>query len=110
MVGKVIYFLSYGISIAVIFIAKHVTQGIVAARMRVEASRRVQPLDGDVTERLLLDLEKLVLDMISAARANDLQRLYEREEEHRAILNTLQLEGTWSVDRTSKYLNDRGVG
>ncbi len=108
--GKAIYFLSYGISVVVIFIAKHVRQGIVAARMRGEATPSIQALEDDVTEGLLLDLEKVIIDMISAARANDLHRLREREEEHLAILKTLQVEGTWSNERISKYLTDRGWG
>ncbi len=108
--GKVIYFLSYGIFVVLIFIAKHVRQGIVAARERAEATQLLQHTEDDVTEGLLLDLEKVIIDMISAARANDLSRLREREEEHLAILNTLQVEGTWSNERISKYLNDRGWG
>jgi hypothetical protein len=107
---KAIYFLSYGISVVVIFIAKHVRQGIVAAQMRAEATPSVQALEDDLTEGLLLDLEKVVIDMISAARANDLHRLHEGEEEHLAILKTLQVEGTWSNERISKYLKDRGWG
>ncbi len=110
MMGKLIYFLSYGVSVVVIFIAKYVRQGVVAARMRVEVRPVVKTLENDETERLLLDLEKVIMDMMSAASTNDLHRLHERDEEHRAILKTLQVEGTWSKKRISKYLNDRGWG
>jgi hypothetical protein len=110
MMGKLIYFLSYGISVVVIFMARHVARGVAAARMRAEAPPPVSTLENDVTERVLLDLEKVIMDMISAARANDLERLHEREEEHRAILQTLQVEGTWSNERISKYLSKRGWG
>jgi hypothetical protein len=45
--------------------------------------------EDDVTEHLLLALEKIIIEMISAARDNDLQRLHELGEKHRAILNIL---------------------
>ncbi len=56
-------------------------------------------------ERLLLDLEKVILEMISAARANDLPRLHERGRAQMAILSTIEQESTWSKERIAKYLS-----
>jgi hypothetical protein len=110
IVGKLIYFVSYGIAVAAIFIAKHAACGIYAARHRAEPPRSVAHVEEDVTERLLLDLEQVILEMISAARANDLHMLHERGREQMAILKTLEQESTWSSERVAKHLSDRGWG
>ncbi len=108
--GKLIYFVSYGIAVVAMFIAKHAACGIDAARHRAESPPSVSHAEEDVTERVLLDLEKVILEMISAARANDLHMLHERGREQMAILNTLEKESTWSKERIAKYLSDRGWG
>ncbi len=108
--GKLIYCVSYGMAVAAIFIAKHAASGIYAARQRAETPRSVAHAQEEVTERLLLDLEKVTLEMISAARANELHLLYERGREQMAILKTLEQESTWSSERIATYLSDRGWG
>ena len=108
--GKLIYLVSYGIAVVAIFIAKHAASGVNAARLRAGAPPSVAQAEDDVTERLLLDLEKVILEMLSAAGANDLNRLHERGREQIAILATLHEESTWSTERISKYLRDRGWG
>ncbi len=96
--GKLIYFVSYGIAVVAMFIAKHAACGIDAAHRRAESPPSVAHAEEDVTERLLLDLEKVVLEMISAARANDLPRLHERGRAQMAILSTIEQESTWSKE------------
>jgi hypothetical protein len=108
--GKLLYFVSYSISVVAIYIGKHAACGIEAARHRAESLRSFAHDEDDVTERVLLDLEKVILEMISAARANNLCKLHERGREQMAILNTLEQESAWSTERIAKFLSDRGWG
>src|SRR4051794_17118188 len=111
--GKLIYLAAYSISIISFYFAKHVSEGVNAARSRTstrratEAPPLVPAVSPDPTERLLLELETVVMEMISAARANDLAALHERAEVQLAIVNQLQLENTWPGDRIFDFLAGR---
>src|SRR5690242_1805491 len=112
--GKLIYLAAYGIAVASFYVAEHVSKGIIAARHgtqrlpSVAAPSLISAASPDSTERLLLQLETIIMEMISAARANDLSMLHERARVQLAIVNQLQFETTWPTERIFSFLSERG--
>ncbi len=111
--AKLIYLAAYSIAVVAFYIAEHVSKGISAARQsarpmspRIEAPPLVP--SSDSTERLLLQLETIILEMISAARSNDLEMLHERSKVQLEIVRKLQMESTWPTERIFSFLNERG--
>jgi hypothetical protein len=113
--GKLIYLAAYSIAVASFYVAEHVSKGINAARHgtqrlppSVAAPSLIPAASPDSTERLLLQLETIIMEMISAARANDLAMLHERARVQLAIVNQLQIESTWPTERIFSFLSERG--
>jgi hypothetical protein len=112
--GKLIYLAAYSIAAVSFYIGKHASEGVAAARERTYAMSEMQgpslapSLTPDCTERLLLQLETIIMEMVSAARANDLETLHERAKVQLAIVRQLQIESTWPTEDIFSFLNERG--
>jgi hypothetical protein len=115
VMGKLIYFVAYTIGAVSFYIAEHVSNGIAAARVRADA--RTPFVQGpplaptptpDCTERLMLRLETIIMEMVSAARADDLETLHERAKVQLEIVRQLQAESTWPTEHIFAFLNERG--
>jgi hypothetical protein len=115
VMGKLIYLVAYVIGTVSFYIAEQVSKGITAARERAHA--RTPSVQGpplapsstpDCTERLLLQLETIIMEMVSAARADDLETLHERARVQLEIVRQLQAESTWPTEHIFSFLNDRG--
>ena len=113
--GSLIYVGAYSVATVVLYIAEHVSQGIAAARNSSQARKQTSSRPAlasssnpDCTERLLLQLETIIMEMISAARANDLGTLHERAKLQLKIVRQLQVESTWPPENIFTFLKTRG--
>lgn len=61
------------------------------------------------TERLLLKLERTMLAMIAAAKADDLAALHDHGRQQLGILHELNMSGECPEERMNEFLTSRGL-
>jgi hypothetical protein len=94
-----------------VHLAEHLFKVVNAARQSLRQAIQSPPLvpssKPDSTERLLLQLETITMEMISVARVNDLEMLHERAKVQLEIVEQLQIESTWPTERILSFLKNR---
>jgi hypothetical protein len=92
-------------------VAEHIFKVVNATRQSLRKAIQTPPVvpsgKPDSTERLLMQLETLTMEMISVARVNDLEMLHERAKVQLEVVQQLQIESTWSTESILSFLKNR---